>query len=106
MALKALRLATPETVVTPATSTLILQSGRELNMAKGRASGGGVKSARDVNNYCPPQGPSTIDNPKSPGLHGTVYRRGVQGPAPLRISEAGRPGLGGENKGKGVNRRG
>lgn len=73
---------------------------------KGKASGGGVKSARDVHNYCPPQGPTTIDNPKAPGLHGTVYRRGGQGQVGFKGREGGSAGLHGMNHGKGVNRRG
>jgi hypothetical protein len=35
-----------------------------------RASHGGRMPTRDVRNYCPPQGPSNINDPKSPGLHG------------------------------------
>ena len=35
-----------------------------------RATSGGEKSARDVMNYKPPQGPSNIGDAKSPGLHG------------------------------------
>jgi hypothetical protein len=75
-------------------------------VAKGKASGGGVKSARDVNKYLHPCGPSTIDNPASPGLHGDVYRRGGQGPVACKASQSGRPGLGGDRPIKGVNRRG
>lgn len=35
-----------------------------------RASGGGEMPVRDVHNYQPPKGPSNINDPKSPGLHG------------------------------------
>jgi hypothetical protein len=45
---------------------------------KPRAGSGGVKSARDVMNYKPPVGPTSIDNPKSPGLHGNVHPKGSQ----------------------------
>jgi hypothetical protein len=38
-----------------------------------RASSGGVTRARDVHNYCPPQGPTNINDPKGPGLHGTNH---------------------------------
>jgi len=34
------------------------------------AGSGGVTQARDVHNYSPPKGPSNINDPKSPGLHG------------------------------------
>jgi hypothetical protein len=75
-------------------------------MAKGKASGGGVKSARDVHAYRPPQGPSNILDPHSPGLHGSRMRHGTQGPIAAKSRESGRVGLGGENRGRGVNRRG
>jgi hypothetical protein len=75
-------------------------------MAKGKASGGGVKSARDVHAYRPPQGPTSINNPQKPGLHGDKYRHGTQGPVPCKSYPGGHVGLGGENKGRGVNRRG
>lgn len=35
-----------------------------------RATSGGVEKARDVMNYSPPKGPSNINDPKSPGIHG------------------------------------
>ena len=35
-----------------------------------RATTGGIKSARDVMNYKPPQGPTNIRDPKGPGIHG------------------------------------
>jgi hypothetical protein len=35
-----------------------------------RATSGGVKSARDVMNYSSPKGPTNINDPKSPGIHG------------------------------------
>lgn len=38
---------------------------------KPAASRGGVGETRDVHNYKPPVGPSNINDPKSPGLHGT-----------------------------------
>jgi hypothetical protein len=75
-------------------------------MASGRASGGGVKSARDVRKYMAPQGPTNILDPQGPGIHGQRLRRGTQGPSLPRNSQAGRPGLGGQNKGKGMNRHG
>lgn len=37
---------------------------------KPRAGSGGVTEARDVHRYAPPVGPTSIGDPKSPGLHG------------------------------------
>lgn len=39
----------------------------------GTASSGGVKEAKPMANYSPPKGPTTINNPQSPGLHGTNH---------------------------------
>lgn len=45
-----------------------------------RASDGGKQEPKDVMNYKPPQGPSNIGDPKSPGLHGTNHgNNGTQG---------------------------
>ena len=40
---------------------------------KPRATNGGRQSPRDVMNYKPPVGPSNINDPQSPGLHGTNH---------------------------------
>jgi len=53
-------------------------------------------------NYRPPQGPSNINDPKGPGLHGANYGHG-QKPV-CGGGESGRPGIGGTNKGHGTNR--
>ena len=46
----------------------------------GRASSGGPTTARDVKNYQPPQGPSNINESKTPGLHGENHGNcGTQG---------------------------
>ena len=72
----------------------------------GRAKTGGFTSARDVMGYDPPQGPTSISN-RGPGLGGDNFGNcGVQGPKAIRPREGGGVGLGGENKGKGMNRRG
>jgi hypothetical protein len=38
---------------------------------------GGKPIEKDVNNYCPPQGPANINDPKGPGLHGTNHGNAV-----------------------------
>lgn len=38
-----------------------------------RATNGGQLDTRDVHNYKPPVGPSNINDPKTPGLHGTNH---------------------------------
>ena len=58
-----------------------------------RATKGGIMSARDVNNYSPPQGPSNIMESQSPGLHGSNSGNTRQ---PTAKSSSGGPGLGGE----------
>ena len=37
---------------------------------KPRATEGGCDETRDVHNYQPPVGPTSVNDPKSPGLHG------------------------------------
>lgn len=55
------------------------------------------RTMRDVNNYRPPQGPTNITDPKSPGLHGNNYDYcGSQGKASLPAGSSGRPGIGGK----------
>lgn len=72
-----------------------------------RAKSGGVKSARDVMGYSPPQGPSNIGDAKSPGLHGdNCGNCGSQGSYESPPGESGSPGLHGNNRGMGTNRRG
>ena len=59
------------------------------------ATSGGVMQAKPMN-YSPPQGPTNINDPKTPGLHGANH--GVsQGCRPSGAS--GRPGIGGTNHG-------
>lgn len=45
---------------------------------RARASSGGVKEAKELP-YSEPKGPKGINDPKSPGLHGTVHDCGTQG---------------------------
>lgn len=45
-----------------------------------RATNGGAQQPKDVMNYKPPQGPSNVGDPNSPGLHGTNHgNAGTQG---------------------------
>lgn len=65
-------------------------------------SGGGDMSPRDVMNYKPPQGPTNINDSKSPGIHGdNCGNCGTQGESSVRPQESGSPGLHGENFGDG-----
>lgn len=57
-----------------------------------RATTGGVKEAKPISNYCPPQGPSNINDPKGPGLHGDHHGM-ARNPGAVRSS--GSPGIGG-----------
>ena len=57
-----------------------------------RASTGGVKEAKPIANYCPPQGPSNINDPKSPSIHGNSHGMARQ---PVATRGSGSPGLGG-----------
>ena len=70
-----------------------------------RASSGGVKQARDVMGYKPPQGPIGIEH-RSVGLGGAnLGNCGTQGPsASTGDGAGGSPGLHGRNKGMGTNR--
>lgn len=87
---------------------LLGEMGPERSISGNRASSGGVKEARDVHNYSPPQGPSNINDPKSPGLHGhNCGNSGTQGPYGSRGNgQSGSPGLHGQHKGMGTNRKG
>ena len=49
-------------------------------MADSPTHDGGKPEKKDVNNYQPPQGPSNINEPKTPGLHGENHGNcGTQG---------------------------
>ena len=64
---------------------------------KSRARVGGIMSDRDVMGYCPPQGPTNINDPKGPGLHGHNCGNTNQ---PRDRSTSGSVGLHGDNQGK------
>ena len=73
-----------------------------------RAQSGGIMEAKP-NRYSPPMGPTNINDPKGPGLHGhNCGPCGTQGPYPTSVGRlSGAPGLhGGDNRGMGSNRRG
>jgi hypothetical protein len=63
-----------------------------------RASSGGIMPVRDVRGYQPPQGPTNINDPCGPGIHG-----GNHGNANCFYPDAddsrGSPGLHGTNRG-------
>ena len=61
-----------------------------------RARSGGIMPVRDVRNYCPPQGPTNINDPRGPGLHGQNCGNTNR---PVCSSEGGSPGLHGDNSG-------
>jgi hypothetical protein len=73
-----------------------------------RASRGGVMKARDVNMYQPPQGPIGINRTPGPGLGGVnLGHCGTQGEHYVSTDGgSGSPGLHGENRGMGTNRKG
>jgi hypothetical protein len=58
---------------------------------------GGKQSPKDVMNYSPPKGPTNINDPQSPGLHGT--NQGDRNRPVAPGGHSGSPGLGGENYG-------
>jgi hypothetical protein len=66
-----------------------------------RATSGGVTSARDVMNYKPPTGPTNINDPKSPGIHGDSHGMARQ---PVATGCGGGPGLGGSTHRSGSQR--
>jgi len=63
--------------------------------------GGGRPSQKGVMGYAAPQGPTNINDPQGPGLHGhNCGKQGTQGPyASNGDGSSGKPGLGGENLG-------
>ena len=73
---------------------------------KPRASGGGAQVCRDVMNYKPPTGPIGIDR-VGVGLGGAnLGNCGTQGSGVRGDGAGGSPGLHGENRGMGTNRKG
>jgi hypothetical protein len=75
-----------------------------------RKGGGGLKghgqvSQRDTQNYSPPKGPTNINDPKGPGLHGhNCGNAGTQGYHGSGDKEGGSPGIGGTVHPKGSQR--
>jgi len=57
-----------------------------------RATTGGVKSADPISNYATPRGPTNINDPKGPGIHGQSHG---QARCPVASGTSGSPGIGG-----------
>jgi hypothetical protein len=57
-----------------------------------RATSGGVKEAKSISNYAAPRGPTNINDPKSPGIHGDSHG---QAGCPVATRGSGSPGIGG-----------
>ena len=57
-----------------------------------RATTGGVKEAKPISNYKPPVGPTNINDPKGPGIHGDTHGMAR---CPVARSGGGSPGIGG-----------
>jgi hypothetical protein len=57
-----------------------------------RATSGGVTSAKPIANYHAPVGPSNINDPKSPGIHGDHHGMAR---CPTGSRGSGSPGIGG-----------
>lgn len=68
-----------------------------------RATSGGVKSAKDVMNYSAPKGPTNINDPKSPGIHGDGHGMAR---CPTASRGSGHVGIGGTNHGNKGSQRG
>jgi hypothetical protein len=57
-----------------------------------RATTGGIKEAKPISNYCPPVGPSNINDSKTPGIHGDSHGMAR---CPTGSRGSGSPGIGG-----------
>lgn len=57
-----------------------------------RATSGGVTSAKPISNYKAPQGPTNINDPKGPSLHGANLGSCPKGSG---MGSSGSPGIGG-----------
>ena len=63
-----------------------------------RATNGGKMPVKDVMGYCPPYGPTNINDPQGPGVHGTNHSNSQQRATTFN-GRSGSPGLGGKNFG-------
>jgi hypothetical protein len=68
-----------------------------------RATSGGVERAKPISNYAPPTGPTNINDPKSPGIHGDSHGMAR---CPTAGRGSGHAGIGGTNHGNKGSQRG
>jgi hypothetical protein len=68
-----------------------------------RATSGGRQTPRDVMNYAAPKGPTNINDPKSPGIHGDGHGMAR---CPTAGRGSGHAGIGGTNHGNKGSQRG
>lgn len=66
-----------------------------------RATTGGVKEAKPISNYKAPVGPTNINDPKGPGIHGDTHGMAR---CPVASSGGGSPGIGGTTRRSGTQR--
>lgn len=66
-----------------------------------RATSGGCTDAKPISNYASPQGPTNINDPKSPGIHGSSHGMAR---CPVATRGGGSPGIGGTTRGSGSQR--
>jgi len=72
---------------------ILSEYGRDISKPQAaRATSGGCTTANPISNYAAPRGPTNINDPKSPGIHGDSHG---QARCPVATRGGGGPGLGG-----------